>query len=60
MSEECNCKTSDVVRMAIRAHNQHKGVCPKCGQSWTKNESRSISVLVTAPEAASGETNVQD
>ena len=57
MSKECNCKTNDLVRMAIKAHNQHKGVCPKCGHSWTENESRSISVSVTAPEAASGGTN---
>lgn len=56
MSEECNCKTSDVIRMALRAHNQHKGVCPKCGQSWTETESRSISVLVTAPQAMQGDT----
>ena len=56
MSEECNCKTSDVVRMALGAHNQHKGVCPKCGQSWTENESSSISVLVTAPQAMQGDT----
>ena len=55
MSKECTCKTSDVARLAIKAHNVYQGVCPKCGQSWTKNESRSISVLVTAPEAARGE-----
>ena len=49
MSKECNCETND----AVKAQNE---VCPKCGQRWTENESRSISVLVTAPQAMQGDT----
>jgi len=32
------------------------GNCPDCGQSWTGSERRSTSIIVTAPEAISGET----
>ena len=31
------------------------GNCPDCGQSWTGKERRSTSIMVTAPEAISGE-----
>ena len=31
------------------------GNCPDCGQSWTGSERRSTSIIVTAPEAISGE-----
>jgi len=31
------------------------GNCPDCGQSWTGEERRSTSIMVTAPEAISGE-----
>ena len=31
------------------------GNCPDCGQAWTGSEKRSTSIMVTAPEAISGE-----
>ena len=31
------------------------GNCPECGEAWTGAESRSTSIMVTAPEPISGE-----
>jgi uncharacterized paraquat-inducible protein A len=32
------------------------GTCPDCNNSWTGNERRSTTIVVTAPEAIKGDT----
>ena len=32
------------------------GNCPDCGNSWTGDENRSTTIIVTAPEAIEGES----
>ncbi len=50
MIKESDCRHEGVL------DSQHDNICPRCGQSWTETESRSITVSVTAPKAMKGDT----
>jgi predicted RNA-binding Zn-ribbon protein involved in translation (DUF1610 family) len=46
---------SNVVDTPEEIASYPDGICPQCGNSWTGAEKRTTSVMVTAPEAISGE-----